>query len=163
MVIHATTRYENPGVTAELPIEQQAPSKRKEVEVWHAAGQEIGRLRVYVGGQETTFGQDQLNDADTDENATRGNALHPFMELKNLYADVRLGGDAKVGGDDVFVELAPPRGASTRLSVSNATSLVLQAGVRKDVGPFADYRNINEEMVAFDAHSTMRWEKRPSP
>ena len=83
--VRAVKSYDNQGVEADVTILAAAPGKRSEDEVWTAAGVRIGRVRSFfdgaAGGQETTFGQDETNDADANEKARREWAFHPLLEL----------------------------------------------------------------------------------
>jgi CubicO group peptidase (beta-lactamase class C family) len=153
-VLRLTKHYENQGIVADVTIEQQAPSRRNEVEVWRAAGREIGRVRVYFdgdhGGQETTFGQDHLNDADADENARREYVLHPFLGLEERYATIKTVGEETVGSEQTWsIELTPRQGAKTLLSVSKMTGRVLQRQSERTTERFDDFRDVDGEMVAF--------------
>jgi CubicO group peptidase (beta-lactamase class C family) len=152
--IHGRKTYENQGVIADLVIQGQAPARRNEVETWTAASKEIGRVRIYfdgvTGGQETTFGQDSINDADANARARRENALHPLLELKSLYKSVAVRGSAKVQSEDTWViELTPEHAASSRLYVSQQTALIVQRESDGDTASFADYRDIEGERVPF--------------
>jgi CubicO group peptidase (beta-lactamase class C family) len=156
--IHARKTYENQGVAADLTVQEQSPDMRNEVEVWTAAGREIGRLRVYFngvsGGQETTFGQDAINDADTDAKARRDDPIHLLLDLKNLYKNVAVRGSAKVQSEETWiVELTPEHGASSRLYVSRQTALIVQRESDGETATFADYRDVDGERLPF--HTTI--------
>jgi CubicO group peptidase (beta-lactamase class C family) len=156
--IHARKTYENQGVAADLTVQEQSPDMRNEVEVWTAAGREIGRLRVYFngvsGGQETTFGQDAINDADTDAKARRDDPIHLLLDLKNLYKNVAVRGSANVQSEETWiVELTPEHGASSRLYVSRQTALIVQRESDGETATFADYRDVDGERLPF--HTTI--------
>lgn len=84
--MRARKSYENHGVVADLTIQEKAPAMHNEVEEWSAAGKHIAHFRLYFdgtsGGQETTFGQDSINDAGANARARSDYALHPLLEMK---------------------------------------------------------------------------------
>lgn len=146
--------YANHGVNAAVTLRARAPASRVEEEVWTAAGREIGRLRVYFdgthGGQETTFGQDAVNDAAADERARREDDFHPLLHLEALYPEARVESRSRVGGEDAYVlELAPRAGPRVALYVSAATGLVLQRETEGEAVTFADYRMVDGERLPF--------------
>jgi hypothetical protein len=152
--IRARKSYLNQGVTASLLVRASAPASRTESETWHAAGREIGRLRLYFdghgGGQETTFGQDAVNDAESNERARRDYAMHPLLELDRLYREIQVETRSMLGDEPVFVmSLVPASGPKVVLYVSTETALVLQREVGKEVTRFADYRLVQGERIPF--------------
>jgi CubicO group peptidase (beta-lactamase class C family) len=154
--IHARKTYENQGVIADLTIQGVAQAMRNEVEAWTAAGKEIGRVRVYFngvgGGQETTFGQDATNDAAANIRARREDAFHELLDLKSLYKNVTVRGSSKVGAEDTWVvELTPEHGSSSRLYVSQHTGLIVQRESEGQAETFADYRDVDGELIPFRA------------
>jgi hypothetical protein len=152
--IHARKTYENHGVHAALTVRAKAPASRVEEEVWTAAGRDIGRLRIYFdgrhGGQETTFGQDAINDDAANERARRDDDLHPLLHLADLYQELRVDSKAKVGAEEAFVlTLVPKTGSTVRLSVSTATGLLLQRETEGETIVFSDYRPVDGERIPF--------------
>jgi CubicO group peptidase (beta-lactamase class C family) len=152
--IQAHKTYENQGVRAALMVRAKAPASRVEEEVWTAAGRDIGRLRIYFdgrhGGQETTFGQDAINDDAADDRARRDDDLHPLLHLADLYQEVRVDAKAKVGAEEAFVlTLVPKAGPTVRLSVSTATGLILQRETEGETVVFSDYRLVDGERIPF--------------
>ncbi|HKV12451.1 MAG TPA: serine hydrolase [Thermoanaerobaculia bacterium] len=152
--IHARKTYENQGVHAALTVWAKAPASRVEEEVWTAAGRDIGRLRIYFdgrhGGQETTFGQDAINDDAANERARRDADLHPLLHFTDLYPEVRVDAKARVGAEEAFVlTLVPKSGPTVRLSVSTATGLILQRETEGETVTFSDYRPVDGERIPF--------------
>jgi len=152
--IHAHKTYENQGVRAALTVRAKAPASRVEEEVWTAADREIGRLRIYFdgrnGGQETTFGQDAINDDAANDRARRDDDLHPLLHLADLYQEVRVDSKAKVGADEAFVlTLVPKAGPKVLLSVSTATGLILKRETEGETILFSDYRLVDGERIPF--------------
>jgi CubicO group peptidase (beta-lactamase class C family) len=152
--IHAHKTYENQGVRAALTVRAKAPASRVEEEVWTAAGRDIGRLRIYFdgrhGGQETTFGQDAINDDAANERARRDDDLHPLLHLADLYQEVRVDSKATVGAEEVFVmTLVPKAGPTVRLHVSTATGLILKRETEGETIVFSDYRLVDGERIPF--------------
>jgi hypothetical protein len=146
--------YDNQGVQADLTILAAAPDKRSEDEVWTAAGVRIGRARVFFdgadGGQETTFGQDETNDADANEKARREWAFHPLLELRALYREVKLERRGRADSQDTYVlDLIPAMGTPVELHVSPRTALVVQRVTADETVMFSDYRKIDGERVPF--------------
>lgn len=138
--IHARKSYENHGVAADLTVQSKASVMHNEVEEWTAAGRHLARVRVYFdgtsGGQETTFGQDEINDDAANDRARREYALHPLLELKPL----------SVGRtDDAWVVTV--EGSS--LYVSTSTFLVIKRETPGEVTTFDDYRAVDGEQIAF--------------
>ena len=155
---HARKSYDNQGVIADLTVQERAPSMHNETESWSAAGKPIGSLRQYFdsvhGRQETTFGQDETNDEESNARASRENVLHPLLELARLYKSVTVRGALKTGDEPTWlVELAPERGPSTHLQVSQRTSLIVEREMDGDTASFEDYRDVDGELVPF--HSTV--------
>jgi CubicO group peptidase (beta-lactamase class C family) len=152
--IHARKTYESQGVHVALTVRAKAPASRVEEEVWTAAGRGIGRLRIYFdgrhGGQETTFGQDAVNDDAADDRARRDDDLHPLLHLAALYQEVRVDSKARVGAEEAFVlTLVPKAGPTVRLSVSTATGLILQRETEGETIVFSDYRPVDGERIPF--------------
>jgi hypothetical protein len=154
MSVHARKRYENQGVQADLKVLARAPASRCEEETWTAAGKQIAKIRVFFdgtrGGQETTFGQDSTLTADEIEQARRDFALHPVLELRHNYNDVRVERQAVLAGDETYVvRLTPIRGEPVLLYVSCRTSLIVQRETKGETAAFADFRNVDGEIVPF--------------
>jgi len=146
--LHAHKSYDNQGVFADLTIQSKSPDLHNETEVWTAANREIGRLRIYFdgtqGGQETTFGQDAINDAAANARDRVQYAFPQLLALKNQPFTVRPGDD-----DTWIVELTP----EIRLLVSRKTALITGREKEGEKATFADYRNVDGEMLPF--HTTI--------
>jgi CubicO group peptidase (beta-lactamase class C family) len=142
--IHARKSYDNQGVFADLTIDAKSPDLHNEVELWTAANREIGRLRLYFdgthGGQETTFGQDSINDDAANARDRRQYSFPQLLALKNQSITIRAGDD-----DTWIVDLTP----ETRLLVSRKTALITGREKDGETIAFDDYRNIDGEMVPF--------------
>jgi CubicO group peptidase (beta-lactamase class C family) len=152
--IHAVKSYENHGVTADLKAWAEAPAMRTEEEVWTASGRQVGRLRIYFdgihGGQETTFGQDSINDTQANREARRENDFRPLLDLKQMYLDVRLLAAGNIGAENTYVlQLTPSEGKPVRMSVSQRTALVVQRETEGQSITFSDYRLVDKERVPF--------------
>jgi CubicO group peptidase (beta-lactamase class C family) len=152
--IHAHKSYENHGVRAALTVRAKAPASRVEEEAWTAAGRDIGRLRIYFdgrhGGQETTFGQDAINDDAANERARRDDDLHPLLSLSDLYQEVRVDSRVRVGAEDAFLmTLVPKTGPKVRLSVSTSTGLILKRETEGETIELSDYRLVDGERIPF--------------
>jgi len=152
--IHAHKSYENQGVSAALTVRAKAPASRVEEETWTAAGRDIGRLRIYfdgrLGGQETTFGQNAINDDDTNERARRDDDLHPLLSLANLYQEVRVESRITVGAEGAFLmTLVPKAGPKVLLSVSTSTNLILKRETEGETVTYSDYRLVDGEGIPF--------------
>ncbi|HKH49685.1 MAG TPA: serine hydrolase [Thermoanaerobaculia bacterium] len=152
--IHAHKTYENHGVRAALTVRAKAPASRVEEEVWTAAGREIGRLRIYFdgrhGGQETTFGQDAVNDDAANDRARRDADLHPLLHLTDLYQEVRVESKGMVGAESAFLlTLVPKAGPKVLLSVSTSTGLILKRETEGESVVFSDYRLVDGERIPF--------------
>lgn len=152
--IRARKSYENQGVLADVTIDERAPSLHDEREIWTAAGREIASLRIYfdgkAGGQETTFGQDAVNDAEGNARARRDYALHALLDLARLYKTITVREAATVGEEPAWeLELMPEHGWATRLYVSQKTSLILIRESEGETKSFDDYRDVDGELVPF--------------
>lgn len=152
--VHARKSYENQGVTAAQTIRAKAPDKRTDKEVWMAAGREIARIRVYFdgvrGGQETTFGQDTVNDALANEHARRDDDLYPLLDLKRMYKEVRIEGLATLGTEQTYVlVLVPETDPRVMLYVSTSTALILRRETGNESVTFANYRSVDGERIPF--------------
>jgi CubicO group peptidase (beta-lactamase class C family) len=148
--IDAHKSYDNQGILANLTMQSKAPDSHNESEVWIAANREIGRLRIYFngvrGGQETTFGQDAINDDEANARARRQFAFPQLLALKNLYKTIAIHSDSD---ETWIVDLTPERGQPTRLIVSQKTALVTGRESEGEKDSFDDYRNVDGEMVPF--------------
>jgi beta-lactamase family protein len=152
--IQAHKTYENQGIHAALTVRAKAPASRVEEEVWTAAGREIARLRFYFdgrhGGQETTFGQDALNDDAANDRARRDDDLHPLLHLADLYQEVRVDSKATVGAEEAFVmTLVPKTGPKVLLYVATATGLILKRETEGETIVFSDYQRVDGERIPF--------------
>jgi CubicO group peptidase (beta-lactamase class C family) len=152
--IRAHKSYENQGVRAALTVRAQVPASRVEEEAWTVAGRNIGRLRIYFdgrhGGQETTFGQDAVNDDAANERARRDDDLHPLLSLADLYQEVRVESRVKVGAEGAFLmTLVPKAGPKVLLSVSTSTNLILKRETEGETVTYSDYRLVDGERIPF--------------
>ena len=129
---------------ADLTIDAKSPDLHNETEVWTAANREIGRLRIYFdgthGGQETTFGQDSINDDAANARDHRQYAFPQLLALKNQTITVRAGDD-----DTWILDL----GDGMRLLVSRKTALITGREKEGETIAYDDYRNIDGELVPF--------------
>ncbi|MEY2549653.1 MAG: hypothetical protein QOD64_2235 [Verrucomicrobiota bacterium] len=146
LAIHAHKSYDNQGVFADVTIEAKSPDLHNELEVWTAANREIGRVRIYFdgthGGQETTFGQDSINDDAANARDHRQYAFPQLLALKSLYKTIIV----RAGDDDTWIlEI----GDATRLLVSRKTALITGREKDGETIAFDDYRNIDGELVPF--------------
>jgi CubicO group peptidase (beta-lactamase class C family) len=143
VAIHARKSYDNQGVFADLTIQSKSPDLHNEAEVWTAANREIGRLRVYFdgahGGQETTFGQDAVNDDAA--NARDRCQYAQLIAMKSLCKTINV----RAGDDDTWILDT----GDTRLLVSRKTALMTGREKEGETTAFDDYRNIDREMVPF--------------
>ncbi|MNQ81378.1 beta-lactamase/D-alanine carboxypeptidase [compost metagenome] len=143
--------YESQGITASVMLHAAVPASREESEVWRAADREIGRLRIYfdgeAGGQETTFGQDAVNDATTNMAMRRDFDFRPWRNLLALYPEVAVAGGAWIDDRAVLrLNLGDDEG---HLSVGLDDWLVVErekGGVRT---LYSDYRRVDGELVAY--------------
>jgi len=146
VAIRAHKSYDNQGVFADVTINAKSPDLHNEVEVWTAANREIGRLRLYFdgarGGQETTFGQDSVNDDAANARDHRQYAFPPLLALKSLYKTIAV----RAGDDDTWIL---DTGDGMRLLVSRKTALITGREKEGETIAFDDYRNIDGELVAF--------------
>jgi CubicO group peptidase (beta-lactamase class C family) len=152
--MRAIKSYVHHGVSADLRIRARAPAMRTEEEVWTAAGREIGRVRAFFdgtgGGQETTFGQDSINDGASNDLARRDDTFHRLLELKRLYKQIDVESRATVGPEEAWVlRLTPAEGEPVRLHVSIRTGLVLKREAGGASMTFDDYRAVDGELVPF--------------
>ncbi len=142
--IRAHKSYDNQGVFADLTIDAKSPDLHNENEIWTAVNREIGRLRIYFdgahGGQETTFGQDAINDAAANARDHRQYAFPQLLALKNQPITVRAGDD-----DTWILDL----GDGMRLLVSRKTARITGREKDGETIAYADYRNVDGELVPF--------------
>jgi CubicO group peptidase (beta-lactamase class C family) len=140
--IHAHKSYDNQGVFADLTIDAESPDRHNEIEVWTAANREIGHLRLYFdgmhGGQETTFGQDSINDDAANARDHRQYAFPQLLALKQI--------TVRAGDDDTWIV---DNGDGMRLIVSRKTALITGREKNGETISFDDYRNIDGELVPF--------------
>lgn len=146
VAIHAHKSYDNQGVFADLTIDAKSPDLHNETEVWTAANREIGRLRLYFdgtqGGQETTFGQDAINDGAANARDHRQYAFPQLLALKGLSKTIAV----RAGDNDTWiVELSE----GIRLLVSRKTALITGREKEGETIAFDDYRNIDGELIPF--------------
>jgi outer membrane lipoprotein-sorting protein len=154
MRVHARKLYENHGVQADLVVVAKAPCSRSEVETWTAAGKQIGSVRTFFdgsrGGQKTTFGQDSTHTDDEIEQLRRDSALHPILDLRHHYSDVKIERKTLLAGEGAYVvKLTPKRGSPVTLFVSSRTGLIVQRESKSETATCGDYRNIDGELVPF--------------
>jgi len=142
--IHAHKSYDNQGVFADLTIDEKSSDRHNETEVWTAANREIGRLRLYFdgtrGGQETTFGQDAINDDAANARDHRLYAFPQLLVLKNQRISVHAGDSGTW-----ILDL----GDGMQMLVSRKTALVTGREKEGESVSFDDYRNVDGELVPF--------------
>jgi CubicO group peptidase (beta-lactamase class C family) len=154
MEVRATKSYENQGVTAELVALGEAPDRRTEEETWTAAGTRIGAMRVFFdgaqGGQETTFGQDEMYAGEENERARRDAAFRPWVDLGPDHKDLLVRRTGLVDGEETYVlERAPDGGPPVAWQVSTRTARVLRIDAAGKTTTFSDYRDVDGELVPF--------------
>lgn len=154
MEVRATKSYANQGVEADLMVLAEAPDRRVEEEAWTAAGTRIGGIRVFFdgaqGGQETTFGQDEMYSGDENERVRREAAFHPWIALSKDHQDARLQRTGLVGGQETYVlELAAGKDDPVAWHLSARTGLPLQSETPGKTSTFSDYRDVDGELVPF--------------
>jgi hypothetical protein len=152
--IRAVKSYENQGVTADFSMWAKSPAMRAEEEIWTAAGKQIALLRIYFdgarGGQETTFGQDSVDDDSAKRAAARDYNFRPLLNLPRLYSDIRLLPPAVVAGEKTHVlQLTPAEGPVILLHVSAGTALVVQRETEGHATTFEAYRPVDGEQIPF--------------
>jgi len=111
-------------------------------------------LRFYFdgrhGGQNTTFGQDAINDDAANDRARRDDDLHPLLNLADLYQEVRVDSKGTVGAEEAFIlTLVPKAGPKVLLSVSTSTGLILKRETEGETVVFSDYRLVDGERIPF--------------
>jgi CubicO group peptidase (beta-lactamase class C family) len=155
--IVATKSYLNHGVSADLLIRAVHPAKRVEEERWHAAGRNIASLRIYFdgirGGQETTFGQDAINDAAANEQALRESTFHLLMHLNELYPRIEITGKSSVDHIECYVlRLIPPskNGNEVQLYVAVSDGLVLKRESGGQSMTYRDFRDLDGEKIPYE-------------
>jgi CubicO group peptidase (beta-lactamase class C family) len=154
MEMRAAKSYENQGVTADVVVLAAAPDRRAEEETWTAAGTRIGAIRLFFdgeqGGQETTFGQDEIYAGEENERARRDAAFRPWLDLPKDRKDIRLQRTGLVDGEETYVlERAPDAGPAAAWHVSTRTARVVQVETAGKTTTFGDYRNVDGELVPF--------------
>jgi CubicO group peptidase (beta-lactamase class C family) len=152
--IEAIKSYENHGVTADLLVRAAVPAKRVEEEKWYAAGRTIATLRVYFdgihGGQETSFGQDAINDASANEQALRESTFHYLLHLEELYDHLSITGKSKVDDVDCYVLELKEKGNAVRLYVSIQNAFVLKRESEGQSMIYRDYRELDGEKLPYE-------------
>jgi hypothetical protein len=154
MEMRAGKTYENQGVEADLFVVAEAPDRRSEEETWTAAGTSIGRVRVFFdgtrGGQETTFGQDSTYGEEEIRRERRRGVLHPMLDPRARYREVRVDRRGLVGGEESYVlALTPASGGTSAWHVSARTGRLLQREEDGETTTFDDYRDVDGEWVPF--------------
>jgi CubicO group peptidase (beta-lactamase class C family) len=154
MKVHARKVYENQGVQADVVILARAPSSHSEAETWTAAGKSIGSVRAFFdgshGGQKTTFEEDSTLTDDEIEPTRRDSLLHPILELRQHYTEVKVERKETIAGEETYLlKLTPKQGAPVTLHVSCRTSLIVQRQSKGETTTFSDYRNVDGEFVPF--------------
>jgi hypothetical protein len=149
-------RYLNQGVDAELTVRAKAPDRRAEDETWSAVGRRIGEVRVRhdgrVGGQETTFGQDEVYEGRELDDLKRRARLFALLEMKSTYDRLSVRAGASVEGEDVVV-LAGRWGILTdQFHVSTRTYLVLKTEKGVEVATYSDFRNVDGVVLPHSIH-----------
>jgi hypothetical protein len=152
--ITATKSYDNHGVAGPFTIRAQTPARREELEIWHAAGREIGRVRSYfdgaTGGQEDTLGQDEINGADANAEARRNDDFRPLLNMPILYPFMKVLGRAMIDHEPASVlERSAAGEPAERVYVSERSALVLRRQRGEESTRYEDYRRVDGEMVPF--------------
>jgi len=145
--------YENQGVMADYTLMAQASASHEEIELWHAAGHDIGRIRVRFdgsgGAQETTFGQDAENDDATNATMRRDYDFHRLLNLKDLYPSIALSGTGWVQDRPVILlALTAADGTTATLGIDMDTHLTAFYESQGTRTIYSDYRPVDGEQVA---------------
>jgi CubicO group peptidase (beta-lactamase class C family) len=154
METRARKSYANQGVEADVVVLAEAPDRRAEDEGWTAAGKRIGGIRLFFdggrGGQETTFGQDEMYEGEENERARREAAFHPWLDLLKDHQGVRLERKGEVDGEETYLlELPPGKGGPGAWHVAARTGLPVLSETAGRTATFSDYRDVDGEFVPF--------------
>lgn len=153
--LEADKTYDHQGIAAEVSLQSCAPASFEARETWFAADREIGRVRIYFdgtrGGQETTFGQNKINDEATNARQRRQFDFRQLLNLRELYPDIttRL---MEIDGAPVYaVALGADGEALETLYFSRSSrrnnGLLVRRATSSSVTDYDDFRSIDGEMV----------------
>lgn len=148
--------YLNQGIDADLLVRAKAPNLRADDETWSAVGKTIGEFHVRfdgsVGGQETTFGQDEVYGGDELERLRRRAPLDALLRLKTAYRRLSVMHGAAIDGEDVVILAGHTDAGTDLMHVSTRTWLVLRTDKGAEVATFSDFRNVEGVVVPHAIH-----------
>jgi hypothetical protein len=149
-------RYLNQGVDAELVVRAKAPNLRAEDETWSAVGKTIGEFHVRfdgsVGGQETTFGQDEVYSGAELDRLRRRAPLDALLRLKTAYQRLSVMHGAAIDDEEVVILAGHTDGGTDLMHVSTRTWLVLRTDKGAEAATFSDFRNVDGVVVPHAIH-----------
>jgi hypothetical protein len=148
--------YLNQGVDADLLVRLKAPNLRAEDEAWSAVGKPLGDFRVRfdgtVGGQDTTFGQDEVYSGAELERLRRRAPLDALLQLKTAYKRLSLMHGAAIDGEEVVILAGHTDNGTDLMHVSTRTWLVLRTDKGAEVATVSDFRNVDGVVVPHAIH-----------
>jgi hypothetical protein len=111
-------------------------------------------MRVYCdgthGGQETTFGQNEVYSGAELERARQDAALTWLAKPDSLLRRIRLLGRQTIAGEVAFVlQVASDAGDPTRYAVSARTSLIVRKTTPTAEETYSDFRNVSGVVLPF--------------
>lgn len=149
-------RYLNHGVDAALTVRSKVPDRLAEDETLLALGRTIGEVRVRfdgrVGGQETTFGQDETYSGPELEHLRRRAPMNRILDLGRGYDRLTVARGTPIDGDEVAVLAGHTADQADLFHVSTRTWLLLRAEHGAETTTFADYRNVGGVVVPHRIH-----------
>ena len=103
-----------------------------------------------IGGQETTFGQDETNDAALNASWRRLYDFRSLLHLRQNYSEIAASADEEIEGEPVYTLTFGNGGeVEETLYVSVETGRVLRRLIAATSYDYSDYRSVDGEMVPY--------------
>jgi CubicO group peptidase (beta-lactamase class C family) len=151
--MQGSKHYLNQGVRGPLTVLARAPAAQSNEETWTTPqNRDYARLRIYFdgerGGQESSFGQDALNDEAANAAARRANAFQPLLELEQLYDSLDLSTGPPVADEATYALALIQNGAAEdTLYISQTSHRILRRQGGAMSTDYSDYREVDGEWL----------------
>jgi CubicO group peptidase (beta-lactamase class C family) len=151
LTIEGTKSYDHQGIAGPFSVVSRAPAAYAAEETWRAADREIGHVRVYFdganGGQETTFGQDEINDEAANASWRRLYDFRPLLNLRERYPEITTAG-GEIDGVPVYIITLSANGETAEtLYVSRVTNRIVRQVIGASTSDFDDFRAVDGELL----------------
>ncbi len=151
LTLEGTKSYDHQGIAGPFVLQSCAPASFDARETWFAADREISRVRIYFdgahGGQETTFGQDEINDEDANARWRRLYDFRQLLSLREIYPEIATA-NAEIDGAPVYAITLGADGETLETwLVARDSGRIIRRVTATSTTDYDDFRSIDGEII----------------